>query len=806
MLCMLATVLLYGCGSSEKEGTGATSPETVGTAGADIVCEQCHSATVDPVTGESIVAEYERSSFHKGSTHIPNGLNGCEACHGGGAEHFGVGPIPFPNPFANNGTRCLDCHNGTHATNAPTKFASSKHAPQTDANPTGMQVEQNNPCRRCHTGEGAILGATYGLTGPKNILDTVAYQNAVPAQKEFSAFTCDTCHEHGGGLRPVKGRDANGNIVNWNPSKSNQQDDIFNLCTSCHNMKTFDGSQTMASGTAASGTVPVGHHENVWYRVIATTHLNNSDNTTNGITGYVMRIPRVDADEYYPSAGTINPNARACFDCHGHEWRTETNNNPNSSSFDPNRTSIFRDWAMSQHGGGLLEGKYDAAGASSNSTALVDTVMNAAAPEAEPWQAEDWSAAGQQPCQRCHTATGVSNFLNSPSTYDPTKNDFSHLAGWSSGRPAAHTSNQREMLYCWGCHRNTESDRSNIAALLRDPGALQALYNFHGVKAQFPNVQASDVCIACHGGRESGESLDRVTDFTNANFINSHYLAAAGLMYVKIGFTGFVDPNTPIGTSTYGASLTSTDDGGALSSTHRKLGTPAINGDSHNPSVFTPGNYDSNGPCVTCHMQATGQSTRATSHSLAIDINAANQVCINCHGSEVDTPEHLQEFLTEQSTIFQDAITLASTILLNRYNILYNPASYPYFYDLTADPSGATAVKDWTRGTGDQSFGKKLMGACFNINLLNREPAAYAHARTYARRLLYDTIDFLDDGTINLSAGATAIATSPSVYGKGASAYTDGTLTTLAPGTTDAMVYLISWSRSTGKWSTPERP
>ena len=31
---------------------------------------------------------------------------------------------------------------------------------------------------------------------------------------------CETCHQHGGGLRPVKGRDAAGNIVNWNPSKS----------------------------------------------------------------------------------------------------------------------------------------------------------------------------------------------------------------------------------------------------------------------------------------------------------------------------------------------------------------------------------------------------------------------------------------------------------------------------------------------------------------------------------------------------------------------------------------------------------
>jgi hypothetical protein len=98
------------------------------------------------------------------------------------------------------------------------------------------------------------------------------------------------------------------------------------------------------------------------------------------------------------------------------------------------------------------------------------------------------------------------------------------------------------------------------------------------------------------------------------------------------------------------------------------------------------------------------------------------------------------------------------------------------------------------------------MGACFNIQILDREPAAFVHARTYVRRLVYDTIDFLDDKTINLSVGATALATTPGTYGKGAAAYTDGTLTTLSPGTTEAMLYLIGWSRTTGGWSSPERP
>jgi hypothetical protein len=765
MLCMLlAAGLLYGCGSSKKEGSASATPDTVASVG-DSLCRQCHSAVQDPLTGEGIIAQYDATSPHRNSAHANNG-NGCEACHGGGAEHNGVGPIPYPNPFADNGTRCASCHSGSHATNAPTKFADSKHA--------NMTIEEGNPCRRCHTGEGAVLGAVAGLTGDGDLMENESYQGAVPAQKEFSVFTCDTCHQHGGGLRRVNTRDEAGNIVLWNPSGSNEVNDQFNLCTSCHGLKTNDGT-TMASGTAASGTVAVGHHENSWYRIIATTHLNNSDNATNGITGYVLRT------------NLESP----CFDCHGHEWKTETSNNPYQSNFDPNKTSIFRDWSMSAHAGGLLEAKYAAAGSGSRTVAQVDAVMNAAAGEAEPWVHYDWSGADRQACQRCHTATGASNFLNNPATYNPANNDFSHLAGWG-GRNGTKTSKQREVLYCWGCHKNTEADRNNISGLLYAPGAFTAPYNFNGTPAQFPAVGASDVCIPCHAGRESGESLDNITNFGNAGFVNSHYMAAAGLMYVKSGFTAFIDPNTPIGSSTYGASLTSTEDGGALSSTHRKLGTTAINGDSHNPTVFTPGNFDSNGPCVTCHMQGTGQPTRTTSHTLEINSNTANELCVNCHHGEVDTQEHLTTFLEEQSEPFHNTLNLLQTVLLQKYGIKYDSSAHPYFYEM----DGTTAVKDWTRGgTVD---GKKLMGACFNLNVLTREPAAFVHARTYARRLLYDSVDFADDGIINMSTGATAQTKFPAIYVKGSTA-TD-------PSTTESMKYIAGYNRSSGSWNALERP
>jgi hypothetical protein len=141
---------------------------------------------------------------------------------------------------------------------------------------------------------------------------------------------------------------------------------------------------------------------------------------------------------------------------------------------------------------------------------------------------------------------------------------------------------------------------------------------------------------------------------------------------------------------------------------------------------------------------------------------------------------------------------LALATLESKYNITYNQAVYPYFYDKSKLPA-VSAVTDWTRGGAlTNAEAKKLMGACFNINLLKRDPAAFAHARTYARRLIYDSIDFLDDKAMNMSVGATAVAYNPVMYLKGALA-TDVT-------TSEAYKYLAGYNRTTGVWNALERP
>ncbi|MHB8766805.1 MAG: c-type cytochrome domain-containing protein, partial [Deferrisomatales bacterium] len=75
---------------------------------------ECTSACHDPLgDGQKLTAGL--------SGNVPRPVIGCESCHGGGAKHYGTGPIPYPRP---DFTRCGQCHDG--------KFAHNPYHPEGD--------------------------------------------------------------------------------------------------------------------------------------------------------------------------------------------------------------------------------------------------------------------------------------------------------------------------------------------------------------------------------------------------------------------------------------------------------------------------------------------------------------------------------------------------------------------------------------------------------------------------------------------------------------------------------------------------
>jgi len=151
---LLLTALLSACGSSHREANA--NPANVARVQDEAVCRVCHSTTLDPVSGRPLLADFltaTGSHNQAGRTDFVNGGTGdlgCEGCHGGGAEHNGVGPIPFPDPLNIDGkgtTQCISCHNSSAGALDPTTHDLTALFAQARDGAGGF-VQQ---CARCHT-------------------------------------------------------------------------------------------------------------------------------------------------------------------------------------------------------------------------------------------------------------------------------------------------------------------------------------------------------------------------------------------------------------------------------------------------------------------------------------------------------------------------------------------------------------------------------------------------------------------------------------------------------------------------------
>lgn len=316
--------------------------------------------------------------------------------------------------------------------------------------------------------------------------------------------------------------------------------------------------------------------------------------------------------------------------------------------------------------------------------------------------------AGKYTCVRCHTSTGFIHYTES-NYADPFP-----TTTWASPNDTG-----REVLTCKGCHTDY-----NFKNRVRKVGSYTAPYGLAGLQqsVQYDDAATSNLCISCHTGLINEASIQAVTDFTNVSFsgINPHYLAAAGILYSKIGFRYYADP------AKYDPSL----DFSNTHFSHKNIGVNNYQLPLPIPLPFQPTGYD--GPCVSCHM------TKGT-HTLNISqgyLNQADGVCGKCHivgsGFQMTAAK-----IEEEKAGFNASLNFLQAMLsLNGMNYTVD---FPYF-----------ANTNWTRPAVGPAGGNGMnnLGAAFNFSLLKRESGAFAHNRIYAKRLLFDSIDYLQHGAV----------------------------------------------------------
>jgi hypothetical protein len=273
----------------------------------------------------------------------------------------------------------------------------------------------------------------------------------------------------------------------------------------------------------------------------------------------------------------------------------------------------------------------------------------------------------------------------------------------------------------------------------------------------FPDVATSNICVACHSGRENGSTLQKVfeaitnpNDYNNISFINSHYLAAGGTVFKATGYE-----------------FTKQFPG-------RDYGKPADPLFKHDQiGVNNTSGTGNDGPCVTCHLSPSRHNFLPV---LRGDYVAASplldkdglvyQIPLNQSITAIESPVcnavcHIKSPLTaanlgEKKDGYRHAIRILQTVFETSGNFtgripqyIVNPLANPYFFNMSSNgtkPGNYSKTLHTSANVFKQWGNEGNMGAAFNLNLLFRDYGGFAHNDLYAKRLIYDSIDWLDGG------------------------------------------------------------
>ena len=329
-------------------------------------------------------------------------------------------------------------------------------------------------------------------------------------------------------------------------------------------------------------------------------------------------------------------------------------------------------------------------------------------------------------CIRCHTTTGYIDYVTSGFTA-PT-------VSWATAGD-----NGREVATCEVCHTDY-----NFKNRVREVGAFTAPYkmNFKTTGFTYPDVGASNICIPCHSGRESGESVRSIANFTNASFSNPHYLDAAGVFFGVGGFHYYSShAKYNNGYNTGGQDTATTR---AATWNHGRVGINDFNGSGND------------GQCVGCHLGNGGTFANADSHTFS-PINVAHSTgatgCYGCH----DEDGEIEALIEEEKEIFDRAMSFFEYNLGLR-GMFYDGAHHPYWVKTAgADASvSANQLKNWTYAATipvgpENGSGANNMGAAFNFKILNAEKGSHVHNRAYTRWLIFDSVQYLQQGAVTYS-------------------------------------------------------
>ncbi len=584
---------------------------------------------------------------------------------------------------------------------------------------TESKLEASQNCIGCHE-------ATVSLVTGKSVTD----EWKLSAHNLNSKAGCVDCHFetlnnslwhpdctkcHGGS--PITGTKGLPPFAIKNP-------DSYGSCLKCH---TGDGGFRLSTYNGETVNTAQAHFNNITSGMITRTYtrLYFSNISTFVIKSAATATANWASSGYKPVRG--DSSRYGCRACH----------NPHDTT---SKISILRQWARSGHGDPSSAARTNLDFKARGSNVTANTTVGAI-------------------CVRCHTTTGFINYVVS---------DFNNVAAFA---PANGPDHSKEVTGCNVCHDDGRGNAYNYNlrnVLQANPArsGVPAFYNYsaatggnskatpsttvRGIQINYPNVSSSNICIVCHMGREIGSVIKRAAlnglDFTKTARISAHDFAAGSNLFQESGFEFYTSaakyPDTSI--------------------RHTIAGMNNFQG------------TGSRGPCIACHMSSTESHTfMPVTKDLSGTITSITSLaCAKCHPSAVTNNKSMDKDLLEFNRQgFKTAMTVLRSFLVrsgsNNIGTLNTVGSVSYKTDWSKACTGTAAalastdnVQFKVPGSGDLAGGPDSirapaysMGAAFNYELLYADFGAYVHNPNYVKRLIFDSIDWLQDCSLTSTNG-----------------------------------------------------
>lgn len=378
-----------------------------------------------------------------------------------------------------------------------------------------------------------------------------------------------------------------------------------------------------------------------------------------------------------------------------------------------------REWARSGHGN-VAAGSRTARDFKLYGTSLTAARAYSNYPRITSTDAAVIAAGGTPVCVRCHTTTGYVNFVES---------GFQNLGAFGNSLDKS-----KEVTGCDACH-------TGYGFTQRKVGRVKIYFNFSSMVShavirdnviEYPDLGVSNLCVPCHAGRGLGGDIKK--------------LAGAGADFSRIDSPGAHDFS--------GAGLLTATSGYEFAGKNYTTGAGAITG--HD----TTGLGSGKGPCITCHMN---KNSAADSHTFKpvvhaatrFDLYTANRTWSQVYSVSSNSPASLKvAALTSRSCNVSGCHAgldvakmnsdkegyISALAALNQWVRLVRNVPVNAAVACVDSTNPPRLLTKWNYVDSDGQF---LMGATFNLSLLNNEPGGYVHNPLYAKRLVYDSIAYL---------------------------------------------------------------